>query len=454
MKVIFSTLIITAVMMLMSMLNAKANLPVSIEGQQLPSLAPVVERVQASLVSIAAKTQAQSRNNRDFLDDPFFRRRFDQRRIGKQAQGVFSTGVVIDGSQGLILTNEHSVRGAAEVSVTLNDGRVVQGLVLGSDIASDVALIKVKEEGLTTIGVADSSSLKIGDFVLSIGDPLGEDNTLITGVVSAVAKANSLFAHQHFIRSDAAVGSGVLVNLRGELVGLNIAKAAQTAGNSRIGFSTPINVAMRIQEQLLKFGAPQRGFLAVQVQDLSKGLAEAFDIQQISGQNGGVVITSVGEDSSAQSSGLKVGDVVLKVGSQTISRSNDLRNIIGQQFSGDVLDLTIIRAGQKLNIKPTLESSSRSSKVGSMVHYQLEGATFQNTDAQQVSTNIERGVMVSQVKPGSVAWKHGVRENDLIVSANRREVSDLNSFKDAIRGKEVLMLNIVRGNGSLFLLLQ
>lgn len=452
MKVIFSTLLITAVLYFYVPVDSKASLPMHVDGQELPSLAPMIERVQASLVSIAAQTQV--RNSRDPFDDPFFRRFFDQRRSSKQAHGVFSAGVVIDSIEGLILTNEHSVRGASEVSVTLNDGRAVQGQVLGSDVASDVALIKVNEAGLTAIGIADSAALKVGDFVVSIGDPLGEENTLNTGIVSAVAKVNSLHAHQHFIRSDAAVGAGVLVNLRGELVGLNIAKAAQTAGNARIGFSTPINVAMRIQDQLVKFGAPQRGFLAVQVQDLSKGLADAFDIQQVNGQNGGVVITSIGEGSSAQRSGLQVGDVVLKVGAQSISRSNDLRSIIGQQFAGDALDLTVIRAGTTLTLQPILESSTRASKIGTMVHHQLDGATFKNTDAQQVSTNIESGVVVSQVKPGSVAWKHGVRENDLIVSANRREVRDLASFKEAIRGKEVLMLNIVRGNGSLFLLLQ
>lgn len=452
MKVIFSALLISAVILALSASNLKASLPLSVDEQQMPSLAPMIERVQASLVSIAAQTQV--RNSRDPFDDPFFRRLFDQRRASRQVYGVFSTGVIIDGSEGLILTNEHAIRGTSEVKVTLNDGRVVQGQVLGSDIASDVALVKVDVPGLTAIGVADSAALRVGDFVISIGDPLGEDNTLITGIVSAVAKSNSLHAHQHFIRSDAAVGEGVLVNLHGELVGLNIAKAAQTAGNSRVGFSTPINVAMRIQQQLVKFGAPQRGFLAVQVQDLSKGLADAFDIQQVSGQNGGVVITSVGEGSNAQRSGLQVGDVVLQVGSQLISRSNDLRSIIGQQFAGDSLDLTVVRAGQSLKLKPVLESSTRASKIGTMIHHQLEGATFKNTDTQQVSTNIEDGVLVSQVKPGSVAWKHGVRENDLIVSANRREVRDLVSFKEAIRGKEVLMLNIVRGNGSLFLLLQ
>lgn len=441
-----------AMLLVSPLLNAKANLPIAVDGQALPSLAPIFERVQKSLVSISAKTQVRNRGAQ--FNDPFFRRFFDQRRASKQALGVFSTGVIIDDLQGLILTNEHSVRGVTEVTVKLNDGRVVQGQVLGSDAASDVALIKVNEVSLTSIAVADSATLRVGDFVLSIGDPLGDENTLMTGVVSAVSKPNSLLAHQHFIRSDAAVGSGVLVNLRGQLVGLNIAKAAQTAGSSRIGFSTPINVAMRIQEQLVKFGAAQRGFLAVQVQDLSNGLADAFNIQQVADQKGGAVIIGVSDGSSAQNSGLLVGDVILRVGDQVIGGSHDLRNIISRRFAGDALSLTVIRAGQTLHLNPVLESSSVAAKVGTTLHHQLEGATFQSTDAQQVSTNVEDGVIVNQVEPGSVAWKHGVRENDLIISANRREVNNLASFKEAIRGKEVLMLNIVRGNGSLFLLLQ
>lgn len=451
MKVMFSSLLIS-VFLLLASAPSQANLPLEVEGQALPSLAPMVERVQASLVNIAAHSQA--RNSRDPFDDPFLRRFFDQRRVSKQTHGVFSTGVVIDGQEGLILANEHSVRGVSEVQVTLANGKEVRGQVLGSDVASDVALIKVNETGLAAIAIANSDLLKMGDFVISIGDPLGEENTLITGIVSATAKPNSLHAHQHFIRSDAAVGTGVLVNLRGELVGLNIAKAAQTAGNSRIGFSTPINVAMRVQEQLINFGAPQRGFLAVQVQDLSQGLADAFDIQKVNGQSGGVVITSVGEGSSADEGGLQVGDVVVKVGSQSIRKSNDLRTIIGQQFAGDLLNLTVVRSGQIIQLSPLLESSTIASKSGTMVHHQLEGASFKNVDTQKVSTNIAGGVLVNRVKPGSVAWKHGVRENDLIVSANRREVQDLASFKEAIRGKEVLMLNVVRGNGSLFLLLQ
>jgi serine protease Do/serine protease DegQ len=448
-KVIILVLIASAVIVATTPQNANATLPVSVDGQRLPSLAPVIERVQGSLVRISITTPIQTR--RDAFDDPFFRRFFDQRRpTNNRAREVFATGVVVDGLQGLILTNEHSVRGSETVKVILDDGREVTGEVLGSDPASDVALIKINVVGLTAIDLADSSSLKVGDFVVSIGDPLGEENTLVTGVVSALARNNSLQAHQNFIRSDAAVGPGVLVNLNGEMVGLNIAKSAQTAGSHRIGFSTPVNMALRVKQHLVKYGTPQRGFLAVQIQDLTPDLARAFNIQQA----GGAVISNVIEGSSAHQAGLEIGDVVLEAGTQQIDRSNDLRAIIGQQFAGDTLNMTIVREGGVVQLQPILESSTRASKKGTMIHHQLEGAVFKGSDARRVSTNVEEGVLVSQVREGSVAWEHGVRANDVIVSANRKSVSNIETLRNAIDGKEVLMLNIVRGNGSMFLLLQ
>ena len=448
-KLLFSARMVSAILAAVLSQSATATLPVAVEGQRLPSLAPVIERVQASLVRISITTPIQAR--RDPFDDPFFRRFFDQRRpTNNRSREVFATGVVVDGLQGLILTNEHSVRGSSNVKVTLDDGREVVGEVLGTDPASDVALIRVNVLGLTSIDVADSNSLKAGDFVVSIGDPLGDENTLVTGVISALARNNSLQTHQNFIRSDAAVGPGVLVNLNGEMVGLNIAKSAQTAGNLRIGFSTPVNMALRVKTQLVKYGTPRRGFLAVQVQDLTPDLARAFDIQQA----GGAVISNVIEGSTAEQAGLEIGDVVLEAGTQQISRSNDLRAIIGQQFAGDTLSMTVVREGGKVELQPVLESSTRVSRKGNMIHHQLEGAVFKDGDARQVSTNVEDGVMVSQVRQGSVAWDHGVRANDVIVSANRKSVSNIDSLRKAIEGKEVLMLNVVRGNGSMFLLLQ
>lgn len=428
--------------------DANATLPVEGDGQRLPSLAPMVERVQDSLVRIAVKTRAS--NRRDPFDDPFFRRFFDQRRTTGNTRERYAVGVVIDSAQGLILTNEHSMRSTSKVKVSLSDGRDLEGEVIGTDPTADVAVVKVTAAGLTAIDIANSDDLRVGDFVVSIGDPLGEDNTLSSGIVSALAKRNSAQIHQNFIRSDAATGPGVLVNLNGELVGLNIAKSAQTAGNLRIGFSTPVNTVLRIQDQLVRYGATQRGFLAVQIQDLTPDLANAFNITQ----PGGAVITSVSEGSNADKAGIEVGDVVLRAGSQAVRRSNDLRSIIGQQFAGDTLAMTIARQGERLSLQPVLESASKAAKLGTMIHHQLEGATFKELGTRKVSTSQEEGVLVSQVKRGSVAWDHGVRENDLIVSANRKSVHDLSSLRSAIDGKDVLMLNIVRGNGALFLLLQ
>jgi len=449
MKLIIISLMVSVVSLTMISQPVKATLPLAVDGQPLPSLAPIIERVQLSLVRVSVPTQAQSR--RDPFDDPFFRRFFDQRRpSNSRPREVFATGVVVDGLEGLILTNEHSVRGAQKVKVALNDGRQLDGDVLGTDPASDVALIKVNMLGLTAIDIADSNSLRVGDFVVSVGDPLGQENTLTTGVISALARNNSVQAHQNFIRSDAAVGPGVLINLKGEMVGLNIAKSAKTAGDLRIGFSTPMNMAMKVKQHLVKYGTPQRGFLAIQVQDLTPDLARAFSIRQ----GGGAVISNVIKDSTADKAGLEIGDVVLEAGTQQINRSNDLRVIIGQQFAGDPLSMTVAREGGEVQLTPILESSLRVSKKGKIVHHQLEGAVFKERDARQVSTNVEEGVMVSQVSQGSVAWEHGVRANDVIVSANRKPVSNINGLREAIEGKDVLMLNIVRGNGSMFLLLQ
>jgi len=431
--------------------SASASLPASVEGQPLPSLAPMVERVQQSLVRISVTTPLQAR--RDPFDDPFFRRLFDQRRpSARRVREVYATGVVVDGLEGLVLTNEHSVRGVESVRVTLSNGEQVDGQVLGSDPTSDVAIIKVSVSGLTAIDIASSNELKVGDFVVSIGDPLGQENTLVTGIVSALARHNSLHVYQNFIRSDAAAGPGVLVNLRGEMVGFNIAKSAQTAGNHRIGFSTPVDMAFKVKEQLVKFGAPQRGFLAVQVQDLTPDLAGAFSIRQ----SGGAVISRVIEGSSADQAGIETGDVILQVNGQQISGGNDLRTIITKKFAGENLNLTIAREGEYIELNTILESSTRTAKTGTMIHHQLDGAVFKESDAHQVSANAngEGGVLISQVKQGSVAWEHGVRANDRIVSANRKEVNDIDSLREAIDGKEVLMLNIVRGTGSMFLLLQ
>lgn len=441
--------VIVGVMPGLKSVTAQAALPLAVDDVAVPSLAPMLERVQAALVSVSSEATMQVR--RDPFDDPFFRRFFDQRRATTRTREARSVGVVIDALQGYVLTNEHAVRGANKITITLGDGQVLNGVLVGTDPTFDLALVKVEPVGLTQIEVGDSSSLRVGDFVVSIGDPIGEQNTIVSGIVSAPAKPHSLKQYQHFIQSDAAVGSGVLVDLSGRLIGLNIGQSTQTASNLRIGFSTPVNMAMKVTGQLVQFGTPQRGFLAVRVQDLTQQLASAFDLKQ----TGGVVITSVTEGSAAERAGLQIGDVVLKAGQQMIKSRRDLMTIIGQQFAGETLPLIVLRKGQQVQVSALLESSSRASKIGTLIHRQLEGATLDNLSTQQANFDVANGgVLISKVAKGSVAWEHGVRPNDIITSVNRQPVNDLDSFRKAIADQDVLMLNIVRGTGAMFVLLQ
>lgn len=448
MKVVRNISLFSLALMSSMLGNVNAALPSEVDGKPLPSLSSMVAKVQDSMVRISVPSRTSAR--RDPFDDPFFRRFFNSRRSAKRTRDVFISGVIVDATRGLILSNETAVRGATKVKITLSDGREVDGDVIGSDTTTNVAVIMVSAVGLSAIEVGNSDNLRVGDFVVSIGDPLGTENTLVTGLVSALAKNNSLQAYQNFIRSDAAAGSGILVDLNGALLGLNIAKSATTAGSARIGFSTPVNMALRVKEQVLRYGTPQRGSLAVQIQDLTPSLAQAFSIKDETG----AVITSVASDSTADQAGLLVGDVVLAVGAQAINRGNDLRYLMGQHFAGDVLDITVARQGEEFYLKPVLESSTSASRKGQMIHYQLEGATFKDEGARTVSSSKQRGVRVLRVEKDSVAWRHGVRNNDLIVSANRRPVATLDALRSAITGEDVLMLNVERDSGALFLLLQ
>jgi len=397
----------------------------------------MLERVQKSIVSITSEATVNVR--RDPFDDPFFRRFFDQRRSSAtRKKETRSVGVIIDAQAGYVLTNEHAVRGATSINITLGTGQVFNGVLVGTDPTFDLAVVKLDSDELDS------------DFVVSIGDPLGDQNTVLSGIISSPAKPNSLKQYQHFIQSDAAVGSGVLVNLKGELIGLNIAQSSSTASNSRIGFSTPINQAMKVTSQLVQYGTPQRGFISVRVQDLTQQLAQAFDLSQ----TGGVVVTSVTEGSQADKAGVQVGDVVLSAGGQVIRSRKELMTVVSHQFAGDTLDLRVMRQGQELNLQTLLESSSMVSKSGTLIHRQLEGATFNELAGRGQSLGLNGGVMVSKVAKGSVAWDHGVRANDVITSVNRKSVKDLAEFREAIRGQDVLMLNIVRGSGAMYVLLQ
>ena len=435
-----------------------AAIPAAIDGQPLPSLAPMLQRVQGAVVNIATEAEVTIRRQANpFLDDPFFRRFFDQQPTqprSQKRQGLGS-GVVFDAAEGLILTNAHVIEGADKITVTLKDGREAIAQLVGTDKDSDVAVIQVELNNLMQIPLGNSDVLQVGDFVVAIGNPFGLRQTVTSGIVSALGRSGlGIENYEDFIQTDASINpgnsGGALVNLRGELIGINTAIVAPSGGNVGIGFSIPINMALQIKNQLVQHGEVQRGRLGVRVQDLTPDLSQAFDIQQTRG----AIITKVESGSMADKAGVKPGDVIVKANNRVINKGADLRNTIGLLRVGDRLSLDVMR-GDKLSVITTrIGDIEVDSSVGENLNARLQGATFSELSDDQLSSGLEGGVFVSDVQQDTVAWFHGLRPGDVIVSANRKSVKNLESFRLAISRQDVLLLNIVRSNGALFLLLQ
>lgn len=434
-----------------------AALPVAVNGEPLPTLAPMLEGVQDAVVNISTESEVKMRRRTSpFFDDPFFRRFFEQNRSqprSRKRQGLGS-GVVFNAAEGLILTNAHVIEGADKITVNLKDGRDTEASVIGADKDSDVAVIKIGLKGLSEIPLGDSDVLRVGDFVVAIGNPFGLRQTVTSGIVSALGRSGlGIESYEDFIQTDASINpgnsGGALVNLRGELVGINTAIVAPSGGNVGIGFSIPINLALQITDQIVEFGEVQRGRLGVRIQDLTPELAEAFDIER----SKGAIITKVEKGSMADNSGIKAGDVVISANNKPIRKGSDLRNAIGLLRIGGLLNLEVMRGGKSKLISTNIGDLVVDSTVGTNLNPRLEGASFSELDDQQLS-GVEGGVLVSSVEQNSTAWYNGVRPNDIIVSANRKTVRNLDTFRMAIAKQEVLLLNIVRGNGALFLLLQ
>ena len=450
--------LVAILLMLSATQVTRAALPIAVDGQPLPTLAPMLEGIRDAVVNISTESKILVRRAANpFFDDPFFRRFFEQNRAeprSRKRQGLGS-GVVFSAAEGLILTNAHVIQGADKITVHLKDGREGQATVIGTDKDSDVAVIQIELEDLQEIPLGDSDKLRVGDFVVAIGNPFGLRQTVTSGIVSALGRSGlGIENYEDFIQTDASINpgnsGGALVNLRGELVGINTAIVAPSGGNVGIGFSIPINMALQIKDQLVEFGEVTRGRLGVRIQDLTPELAEVFNIQQTRG----AIITKVERDSMAAAAGIESGDVVISANNRAISKGADLRNAIGLLRVGDSLSLEVLRGGASQLINTTIGDLAVDSSVGKSLNPRLAGAIFSELDDQQLSSGVDGGVLVSKVEQGSSAWFNGLRSNDIIVSANRKTVKGLDSFRMAIAGQEVILFNLIRGNGALFLLLQ
>jgi Do/DeqQ family serine protease len=447
---------ITAILVIGCMaLPALAAVPLfNGDGQQLPSLAPMLKDVNPTVVNIATYTNRTVRQN-PLLNDPFFRRFFNvpeghQQPRTRRTQSAGS-GVIIDASEGTVVTNHHVVDGADEIVVSLADGRTYQAKLVGSDPDVDIAVLKLEKfNNLTAVIFADSDNLSVGDFVIAIGNPFGLGQTVTSGIVSALGRSGlGIEDYENFIQTDASINpgnsGGALVNLRGELVGINTAIIAPAGGNVGIGFAIPTNMAKSSIDQILEYGEVKRGQLGVIIQDLTRELADAFDIDE---QQRGVVIAEVQPDSAAEKAGLKAGDVVISVDAKAVQSTAQLRSEIGRRRIGEKIKLTILREGRSKVIKVKIGEPLIQTASSAAIHKFLEGAVLKESKDG-------RGIDITNVERDSVAQSSGLRQGDVILSANRYRVENLADLKKAAgQSEERLVLRIKRGNAALFLVLQ
>jgi len=424
-----------------------AALPAAVGGQPVPSLAPMLQQAMPAVVSVNTKQVVRVRN--PYFDDPFFRRLFPdvpQERINES----LGSGVIIDAAKGYVLTNHHVIENADDVQVTLADGRTVKAEFLGSDADTDIALIRIPADKLTAIQLADSSQLRVGDFVVAIGNPFGFTQTVTSGIVSAVGRTGIRgLGYQNFIQTDASINpgnsGGALVDLQGRLVGINTASfnpQGSMAGNIGLGLAIPSNLARSVVEQLLKNdGVVIRGTLGLETQNISAQIAQGLGL----GNTRGALVTRVLPGSAAAAAGVQPGDVIVGANGERVDSAEALHNYEGLQPVGSRVALDVRRDGKPLQLNAALREQARAVGGGTL-DPRLDGATFTDLPESLRQSGIS-GVLVSEVKRGSRAAQNGLVSGDVVLAASTGEFADLAGWRaNFVKPPQQLVLRIVRGN--------
>lgn len=433
---------------LFTIAQSQAALPIMDGGDGIPSLAPLIRDVTPAVVNIAVTSRAPAANN-PLFQDPFFRRFFNlPDELPSQPRASAGSGVIVDDENGYVLTNHHVVADSVEIMVRLKDRREFSARLVGSDPGTDIALLKIDADRLDALAFGDSDDLEVGDFAIAIGNPFGIGQTVTSGIISGLRRSGlNIEGYEDFIQTDASINpgnsGGALVDLKGELIGVNTAIIGPSGGNVGIGFAVPSNMAKAVMEQLIEFGEVRRGRLGVVIQDLTPDLAAALEVDVTVG----AVVTQVNPESPAEQAGLEPGDVVVEMDGRAIRGSADLRNQVGLVPVGREVQLKVMRDGRRLTLRSRVGEIRAATAHGGRNAPQLSGATFQD--------NEEGGVVVAKLTPGSVAARNGLREGDVIIAVNRELVRNIDEFADALeRARRAIALNVIRGSAQLFLVLR
>jgi Do/DeqQ family serine protease len=424
---------------------ASAALPPGRAGE-IPTLAPMLAEVTPGVVNIAVISRAQDYDN-PLLRDPFFRRFFNLPDPRPTISA--GSGVIVDAAQGYVITNHHVIQRADQVVVTTRDRRRFNARLVGSDPGTDIALLKIDADNLKAIPFGDSDALRVGDFVVAIGNPFGLGQTATSGIVSALGRTGlNVEGYEDFIQTDASINpgnsGGALVNLRGELVGINTAIIAPSGGNVGIGFAVPSNMARRVMDQLIRFGEVRRGWLGLTVQDLTPDLAKALGVSLTEG----AVVVEVAEGSPAEKAGLKPRDIITSINGRAMRTSSEVRNELGLTPVGERVEIRVLREGKPLTLTARIGEVGGPGGGGVAVP-QLAGARL--VEVQRGGR--PQGVGVVSVERDSEAWRLGLRRGDVIIAVNQKRVASLGELREALKDADrTLALTIVRGDAVLNLI--
>jgi serine protease Do len=432
---------------------------------------PVAKAAQPAVVNISSSRKVIAGTQQPpnpFFDDPFFRRFFGdefRRRFQlppeRREQGLGS-GVIVS-SDGYIVTNNHVIEEAEEVVVLLADKRRFKASLVGTDPRTDVAVIKIDTKGLPTLPWGDSSRLQVGEMVLAVGNPFGLNQTVTMGIISAVGRAQmGIVDYEDFIQTDAAINpgnsGGALVNLRGELIGINTAIFTRSGGYMGIGFAIPSNMAKGVMQSLIRHGKVIRGWLGVGIQEITEDLAKEFGVEEIKG----ALVNEITPGGPAAKAGLERGDVITSFNDVSVKDATHLRSLVAESAPGTTVTLTILRDKRHRDVRVTLGEQPKEAREfpgkpfgPSREDHALTGVAVEPLTREDLrQLNIEGGVVVSGVEPESPADRAGLREGDVIQEINRKPVRSVDDYERLVRGlspKQRVLLLVMRGKATMFL---
>ncbi|AVY97442.1 MULTISPECIES: serine endoprotease DegQ [Lelliottia] len=431
---------------------AAAALPSQVPGAAaIPSLAPMLEKVLPAVVSVKVEgTAAQSQRVPEELKKYFGEEGPDQ--PAQPFEGLGS-GVVIDAAKGYVLTNNHVISQADKISVQMNDGREFDAKLIGGDDQSDIALLQIQNpSNLTQIVIADSDKLRVGDFAVAVGNPFGLGQTATSGIVSALGRSGlNLEGLENFIQTDASINrgnsGGALLNLNGELIGINTAILAPGGGSIGIGFAIPSNMAKTLAQQLIESGEIKRGLLGIKGMEMSADIAKAFNLNV----QRGAFVSEVLANSGSAKAGVKSGDVIVSLNGKPLNSFAELRSRIATTEPGTKVKLGLLRDGKPLDVEVTLDKSTSASASAELIAPALQGAALSDGQLKDGT----KGITIESVEKSSPAAQAGLHQDDVIIGVNRNRVQSIAEMRKVLESKPtVIALQIVRGNDTLYILLR